>query len=364
MNCSVCGTINPDQANYCFKCGTKTAQISKHQFSLGVPDEIASLPSFGYWIVRKIPMPYWISMIIFWQIITAIDFFMMNHFGGPDQLIFMSCLYLTFSSTMVVIEYTNRQMQRFFPRLITFVDAPQEIITEWYRKSLTTALFSKTAFIVGVSFAIVGSITTYEILVTKSGGVVEVITFRVIANGLGFFFQGVGMWGIISIIRMCHRLSNFKINVQLFAVGNDSVMALGNVFLRISLAVTAVYALFVLSDIVGGLYHSQIIIFWNVVAVLFILSFFIIPQYRIHKLMVQEKQLRLKAFSSYLESSVNECLHQPSKEKLDHLKGLFELKEHLSQMHEWSFRTRSISQLISVLLIPLLLVILEVYLSR
>jgi hypothetical protein len=163
---------------------------------------------------------------------------------------------------------------------------------------------------------------------------------------------------------MCHQLSNFKINVQLFAVGNDSVMALGNVFLRISLAITADYGLFVISDIVGGLYNSQIIIFWNMVAVLFILAFFVVPQYRIHKLMVQEKHIRLKAFSTYLEASVNECLHQPSKEKLDHLKGLFELKEHLSQMHEWSFRTRSISQLISVLLIPLLLVILEVYLSR
>jgi hypothetical protein len=182
MNCSVCGTANPSPANYCFTCGNKLADISKNQYSLGVPAEIASIPSFGYWLVKKIPMPYWVSMIIFWQVIIAVDFLLKNHFGGPDQLLFMSCLFMTFAATMVVIEYTNRQLQNFYPRLITFVDAPQEVIIAWYKKRLADAVFSRTAFLVGITFAVLGSITTYEILVTKSGGVMPVIVFRVIVG--------------------------------------------------------------------------------------------------------------------------------------------------------------------------------------
>jgi hypothetical protein len=80
--------------------------------------------------------------------------------------------------------------------------------------------------------------------------------------------------------------------------------------------------------------------------------------------MAGEKQRRLKEFTGYLEKTMNDSLREPSVEKLQHLRELFELKDHLSGMHEWTFRSGAISQLISVLIIPLLLVLLEVYMSK
>lgn len=364
MTCLICNTVNPDQASYCFSCGKEISRLKAQHFELSAPEEITNISSFGYRFLKKIPMPYWISPIILWQLILAGDFFFVRQFGGPYLLLFNFFLYSTFAGTMIIIEYANRQMQDFFPRLTTFVDAPQAEIRTWYRERLHDAFASRKALTCGIIFAFIGAITTHELLAAKSAGVPEVLMYRTVTTALGFFFQGLGLWALYSIITLANQLANFKINVQLFAVGNDSVMALGNVFLRMSFAITIVYCLFILSDLVGGLLNSGIIIFWNIVAAFAILCFFIMPQYRIHKLMVKEKHQRLKAFSSYLEKMVNESLHDPTREKLDHLKGLFELKDHLSKMHEWSFRTNAISQLITVLLIPLLLALFEVYLSK
>lgn len=309
-------------------------------------------------------MPYWISTILFWQLVLAADFFLSSHFNADTLLLFNLFLYGSYAGGAVIIEFCNREMQRFFPRLLTFVSEPPETIRQWYLKNLHNAYMSRSSFVCGALFGILGTISVFELIITLSEGIPALIAFRAVASILGFFLMGTGIWAIFAIIRTIHELSGLRIDVKLLAIGNDSVMALGTLFLRMSLALSGVYILIVLSSIFGNTITSPAVLFWHGIAIISILLFFIVPQYRIHKIMINEKNQRLQSFTLYLEKTMNESLNEPSVEKLQHLKELFELKNHLSEMHEWTFRSGTISQLISVLIIPLMLVLLEVYMSR
>ncbi|MBX9850461.1 MAG: hypothetical protein K2X86_01745 [Cytophagaceae bacterium] len=364
MNCPSCHTESSANAKFCFNCGEQLIKSIHQEYTLEIPDEIRKIKSWGYRLVRVMPMPYWVSLILVWQLILCGDYIIANYLGADSLLLFNFFLYGSFASASITIEFCNREMQRFYPRLATFVSEPQEKIKTWYLKGLHSGYMSIGSLICGLLFGIIGAISIYEIAEIKSGPYPELILYRVIASGIGLFFMGTGTWGIFCIIRVANQLSQFRINVKLFAVGNDSVMALGTLFLRMSLAIAGVYVMVVIADVLAGILTSYIILFWNAIGVICIFLFFVIPQYRIHKLMLKEKQQRLKSFTVYLEKTMNESLHEPSAEKLHYLKSLFELREHLTGMHEWTFSSGAISQLISVLLIPLLLVLLEVYMSK
>ena len=364
MNCPSCQTKNPVNAKFCFNCGTQFVTPATEEYSLAVPEEMKQIRSWAYKIVKFLPMPYWISLILIWQLVLCGDYFITNYFGVDSLLLFNFFLYGSFAGAGIVIEFCNREMQRFYPRLVIFVSEPQEKLKAWYLKGLRNSYMSIGSLVCGLTVAVIGGISIYEIAALKSGPYPGLIWYRVIACEIGLFFMGTGIWAIFSIIRVANQLSHLRINVKLFAVGNDSIMALGTLFLKMSLAIASVYVLVVTADILAGILTSYVVIFWNAIGVICIFLFFVIPQYRIHKLMLKEKQQRLQSFTVYLEKTMNESLHDPSVEKLQYLKSLFELKEHLSGMHEWTFSSGAISQLISVLLIPLLLVLLEVYMSK
>jgi hypothetical protein len=364
MNCSFCNTLNIPQANFCFHCGKAMKIDSFEKFSIEVPEEISRIRSWGYILAKPFPMPYWITIILFWQIMLAGNYFISNYYGVDPLMLFNFFLLSSYACSAIIVEFSNREMQRFYPRLLTFVTEPQDKIKTWYTKSLYSAFMGRGALACGLVFAVVGGISIYDMVKQLSSGMPEITWYREITSVLGFFFVGTGMWTIFSIIRITSQLSGFKINAKLLAMGNGSVMALGNLLLRISLAITFVYCLVLIADILAGIITSYIIIAWNGIAVLTILMFFVIPQYKIHKIMAREKQQRLQSFTVYLENSMNESLNNPSVEKMQNLKALFELKKHLSDMHEWTFSSGTISQLISVLIIPLLLLFLELYLGK
>lgn len=57
---------------------------------------------------------------------------------------------------------------------------------------------------------------------------------------------------------------------------------------------------------------------------------------------------------------MEKSLKDPSSENMQRLKELFELQGHLKNMNEWPFNVNTLWQLISALLIPLLLAVLEI----
>jgi hypothetical protein len=77
--------------------------------------------------------------------------------------------------------------------------------------------------------------------------------------------------------------------------------------------------------------------------------------------MVAEKTQRLTSFTHHLEAAMERSLKDPSSENMKMLKELFDLQSHLKEMNEWPFNTNTLWQLITALLIPIALTVLQLF---
>ena len=93
---------------------------------------------------------------------------------------------------------------------------------------------------------------------------------------------------------------------------------------------------------------------------LFVIGYFIFPQIKIHDLMSKYKYKRIREFSKHLDSALEEVMNQPSRAKLEHVRELFEVQKELNGMSEWPFDTKFLLTLISVIIIPILIVLIQV----
>ena len=76
--------------------------------------------------------------------------------------------------------------------------------------------------------------------------------------------------------------------------------------------------------------------------------------------MALEKRQQLISFSKHLEEALSKSMDDPTPENMQQLKEMFGLQTYLKNLNDWPFNITSLWQLISSLLIPLLLVILQI----
>ena len=115
-----------------------------------------------------------------------------------------------------------------------------------------------------------------------------------------------------------------------------------------------------MTAILAGLGNNFKVLIWEGLGAVLIFCFFLLPQIGIHRIMSNEKEQRILSFSHHLEMALEKSLNDPSSENMQRLKELFELQEHLKNMNEWPFNVNSLWQLITALLIPLILALLEI----
>jgi hypothetical protein len=127
-----------------------------------------------------------------------------------------------------------------------------------------------------------------------------------------------------------------------------------------SIAITACFVLIVITATVAGLGNNFTVLIWEGLGAALIFCFFLLPQIGIHRIMAAEKEQRLHSFSHHLEKALEKSLSDPSLENMQRLKELFDLQEHLKKMNEWPFNVNTLWQLITALLIPLILALLEI----
>jgi hypothetical protein len=177
---------------------------------------------------------------------------------------------------------------------------------------------------------------------------------------IGFFFLGISLWALVNVLLVPMQLIQFKIRISLNQLSGRGLQALGGAYFQMSIAITISFVLIVVTSLVAGLGNNVSVLIWEGVGAILIFCFFLLPQVGVHRIMAQEKTQRILSFSHHLESALEKSLADPSSENMQRLKELFELQEHLKKMNEWPFDVNTIWQLITALLIPLLLALLEI----
>jgi hypothetical protein len=185
--------------------------------------------------------------------------------------------------------------------------------------------------------------------------------YRVFYHYLGSFFVGASLWSMYQVVVMSRQIPTFKLKVTVYQYSGAGVQQMGNLFLRMSLAICIPFALILVVAMLSPFGSEYIILGWLGFAALSLVAFFLIPQIGVHRIMTREKQQRLTAFATHMEQAMEKSLHDPNPENMARLKESFEVYQYLNNMKEWPFNANAIWQLVTALLIPLGIALVEFF---
>lgn len=307
-----------------------------------------------------IPLPSWLAWVIFWQLLFLVDYLLSWRLSSPAYSGAFACLCLFFTSVCVVVVYCSKVLVRLFPHMLQFVEEEKNTLTEWYALKLKSAYEGSLPLISGFIISISSVVSIYSLIQQLTPSTDLLLYYRVGYVSLGFFFLGVSLWALIKVSIFPMELTRMKVKVSVSQFTGNGLQALGSSFLKMSLAICVSFLLIVITTIVAPFQYNLIVLIWLGLAALLIFGFFILPQVGIHAIMRNEKTNRMFSFTRHLEVALDKTLNDPSAENMQHLKELFEVQNHLKDMHEWPFDFNSVWQLLTALIIPILLAALEI----
>jgi hypothetical protein len=360
--CKKCFSINLSNHHFCGQCGARLNSINKIEDSVSLNLNNTTILSYPEKLVSKVKLPRWLSLIIFWELLLLGDFVISYLIlKSYDDFMLMAAFSAFFASICLNINYCKNTLLRFYPILKNFIDLPDLELHNWFHLKMKEAYAGKWPLLAGFLICSVAIASIYPMIVEISSEELFLVIYRAAFLGLGFFFTGIGVWALVSIISLSNQVAKYKVKVSVYQNSENSIMAMGSVFFRMALAIAIPYSMIVLVAILSPFGNSVIVLAWLGIAALLVFAFFLLPQIGVHNVMTQEKQQRLQAFAFHIESAMEDSLKNPNSENMRRLRELFELQNHINNMNEWPFNTNAIWQLITALLIPLLLAIIELW---
>lgn len=318
--------------------------------------------SFPERVVGRIPLPYWLSHILLWESLLVADYWLGSD-GGllKEHRAEFECLILFFAFVCISIIYCSNVLKRMFADLPLFVDHDQNLLLAWYEHRLRKSYEGVWPIVFGVLFAAIEFVTAGKAIRNFTAEGSSLFYLRAVYEFVGFFFLGIGIWALLNVLMIPISLTKYKIKVSVNQVPGRGLQALGYAFFRMSIAITITFVPLIVAAVLSPLLQDITVLIWLAAGTLIIFGFFLLPQIGIHRIMSGEKQHRLLSFSNHLEEALERSLKEPTSENMQRLKELFELQGHLKQMHEWPFNVNTLWQLITALLIPVVLAVLEIF---
>ena len=102
-----------------------------------------------------------------------------------------------------------------------------------------------------------------------------------------------------------------------------------------------------------------VLVGWLTFAGCVVVAFFLFPQYRLHVAMSNAKANKIRTFTSNLSKELDKAIEKPTSSQIAYVKELFEIYQHLTEMPEWPFNSRNFLSLLSAVVIPILLSIVQ-----
>jgi len=312
--------------------------------------------------VRWIPLPYWLTYILVWEGIFGVDYLLsLSVPGAQEHFREFGCLVAFFALVCVAIIYCSRVCCRLFTDLLLFIDHNPDELYDWYKTKISRSYEGVRPFVFAVLFVVVENFTVGSTIRQLTPPDTSIYYLRIAYEIVGFFFLGIGIWALLNILLIPIGLTKFRIRVTVNQISGRGLQALGSAYFKMSLAITMSFIPLVVAAIVSSLIEDVSIALWLGAGTMVIFCFFLLPQIGIHRIMAFEKQQRLLSFANHLEDAMERSLKDPTSENMQRLKELFELQAYLRGMNEWPFNTNTLWQLITALLIPLMLAMLEIF---
>jgi hypothetical protein len=323
---------------------------------------IAAVRSYPGRMFGWIPLPYWLGILIAWELVFLIDYLLGTNIpGGHDHRIEFGCLVLFFALVCCSIIYCSRVLTEMYDEVALFVNQESGDFRVWYSDQLRRSYEGIFPIAFGLVFAFLEFFTAGPVIHQFTPPGTSLYTFRLVYEFVGFFFLGVGVWALLHVVRIPILLTRYKIKVSLTQISGHGLQALGTSYFRMSLSIIITFIPLVVAVILSPLSENTFILTWLAGGLTLIFGFFLLPQVGVHRIMAAEKNHRLASFTHHLEEAMERSLKDPSSENMKRLKELFDLQAHLKNMNDWPFNTQTLWQLITALLIPIALTVLQIF---
>jgi hypothetical protein len=321
--------------------------------------EVKSLPAK---LVGKIPLPYVVTILLFWSLEFIVDYVVLWRLPvAEDYYLAHAGILIFFASITIIIIHCSNVLTAIYPDIALFIDQDKEEIRDWYEKKLKWCLEGKWPILCGVLFVGLQEITVGGIVkssVTFNQPFLQALWATYLI--LGFFILGYGLWAMFNVAIIPLQLARFKMKVSLNQIPGIGLQALGAAYFKMALSISVSFLILILMVIASPLSGDTIVLGWEVLAALIIFSFFLLPQIGVHNIMALEKKKSLTKLAVPLEEAIEKSVNNPTSENSMRLKELLELQHHIKSMNDWPFNVNSLWQLLTALLIPLLLAVLEI----
>jgi hypothetical protein len=325
-----------------------------------VSPQVLSLPERS---IRKIPLPYWLLLILIWETIFLVDYILgLSYPSGHDHLAEFGCLLFFFALVCITIIYCSKVLVKLFNDIRLFIDHNEQELLAWYDQKLKLSYEGILPIVFGVLFTIAVNYTVGSTMNQFTPPNTSLYYLRIGYEYTGFFFLGLGIWALVNVLLIPIFLTKFKIKVSVNQISGRGLQALGSAYFKMSLAITFTFIPLVIAAMISPLMEDLSILIWLGAGTVAIFGFFLLPQIGIHRIMAFEKHQRLLSFAVHLEEAMEHSLRDPSPENMQRLKDYFELQQHLKNMNDWPFDVSTLWQLITALFIPIILAMLEIFL--
>ena len=317
-------------------------------------------------ITRKLPLPYQISWLIISEIIFLFHYLVLLFFADDkytsfEYLLVESIAPILLALIIISIISFSKRLENFTLALKIFINLPEDKLLEWYSALVNDAFSSKRMVAYGLPLGllcVVLAIFTKPLIINSP---IAEFSFCVLLFFLGFS-GGCMLSSMIGIGKIIYLVGNIKnLKVSIYQHPSASIKAAGKLLFSISVSSLLIYLIGLVYVYLKGALEGFFVSILMTVFALWVIGYFIFPQMKIHELMVRYKHKRIRDFSTHIDNALEGVLQKPSRENLEHVKELFEIQKELNGMSEWPFDTKLIFTLISLVIVPVMIALIEVF---
>lgn len=328
--------------------------------------------------------PYYLSWVLISQIMVIPLYVILKI--NEEEISYMGTfvLYaLMMASSASLPIWASKKLENFLPNLCHMVVNETEEVFLVYREKLQKIFSTENMMLCGLITATAAVVGEYIIGLPMKSTTLK-IAFLVF-DFIAMLMVGAGCYVLFMVAIVVDSLSQRKdssqvnsstpvdsplhkkqlqLDISIYQHPEASLLSIGRLLLQFALIAIAPYVFGFAGRYIGNWTWDCRVWIWYIFFAIGIILFFILPQIGIHRLMITKKRAEVSKLADRIKDVAEKAIEDPSQENISHLERLYALEKYVSGMKEWPFNIKALLTIITGLVLPVALMIIDHLLKR
>jgi hypothetical protein len=261
----------------------------------------------------------------------------------------------------IVIFWTHKKIISFQDILIEIVELPLAEIKRWYEGQELRIFHDKKLFLAGFAMILI----SHALGLDDNGIYYQSMELNILIYAyyyLAVFIVGIGLYIVLMTGFMVSQIGRLPLDINIII--SKKIQSIGVLYSKFTICAASVYITWgIFHMLTPTQYSSFKMIVWYAFFGILLILYFVLPQYGIHRMIIETKNQKVKAFSYKLRAVAEKAFADPIKENVSCLRSMFDIQRQLDEMSEWPFGSYEVVHISLIVIIPLTIVLLEIMLG-